>query len=132
MQLKVPNDETAPIPPVAIAVQAGRFQYPPEGLFEGHAGAKAGFLINGSPGDPGGLTFTVPGDVVTFDSAGGGGFGDPLDRDIAAVERDVTFEYVSVAQAEAVYGVIVDPASGRADVAATEALRAQKRQAEPE
>jgi N-methylhydantoinase B len=132
MQMKIPDDETAPIPPVAIAVQAGRFKYPPEGFFKGYAGAKAGFLINGESGDPGGLTFTVPGDVITFDSAGGGGFGDPLDRDIAAVERDVRFEYVSIAQAEETYGVIIDPLSGSADKEASEALRANKRRSEGE
>jgi len=123
MQLKVPDDETAPIPPVAIAVQAGRFQYPPEGFFGGHPGTRAGFLINGSNGDPGGLTFTEPGDVITFDSAGGGGFGDPLERDVAAVERDVMFEYVSIGKAERVYGVVIDPVSGCADAAASHKLR---------
>jgi N-methylhydantoinase B len=123
MQLKVPDDETAPIPPVAIAVQAGRFQYPPVGFFGGHPGARAGFLINQSSGDPGGLTFTEPGDVITFESAGGGGFGNPLERDIAAVERDVKYEYVSIGNAERVYGVVIDPVSGRADRAASHKLR---------
>ena len=127
MQIRVPNDETAPIPPVAIAVQAGRFQYPPKGFFEGRSGAKAGFLINGNPGDPGGLTFTNPGDVITFDSAGGGGFGAPLERDIAAVEKDVKYEYVSIAQAEKTYGVVIDSKSGGADIAATNALRMKMR-----
>jgi N-methylhydantoinase B len=70
--------------------------------------------------------------VITFDSAGGGGFGDPLDRDIAAVERDVKFEYVSIAQAEEIYGVIIDPVSGSADKEASEALRANKRRSEGE
>jgi N-methylhydantoinase B len=123
MQLNVPDDETAPIPPVAIAVQAGRFRYPPEGFFQGHAGSKAGFLINGKPGDPGGLTFTAPGDVITFDSAGGGGFGNPLHRDIASVERDVKFEYVSIEQAKDVYGVVIDPVNLVADKHATDKLR---------
>ena len=128
MQLRVPDDETAPIPPVAIAVQAGRFQYPPEGFFGGHAGARAGFRINGSAGDPGGLTFAEPGDVITFDSAGGGGFGDPLERDVAAVEKDVQYEYVSIEQAEEVYGVVIDRDSGLADQRATKALREKMRE----
>ncbi len=123
MQLRVPDDETAPIPPVAIAVQAGRFHYPPEGFFGGLHGAKAGFLKNKNPADPGGLTFSEPGDVITFDSAGGGGFGDPLDRDVTSVEKDVKFEYVSIPQAEKVYGVIIDSVSGCADIEATDALR---------
>jgi len=127
MVLRVPNDETAPKPPVAIAVQAGRFRYPPEGFFGGLSGAKARFLKNGDAADPGGLTFSEPGDVITFDSAGGGGFGDPLERDVALVEQDVKFEYVSIQQAASVYGVIIDPVSGCADMEATEKLRAKMR-----
>ncbi len=127
MVLRVPDDETAPKPPVAIAVQAGRFRYPPEGFFGGLSGAKARFLKNGDAADPGGLTFSEPGDVITFDSAGGGGFGDPLERDIALVEQDVKFEYVSIQQAASVYGVIIDPVSGCADMEATNELRAKMR-----
>jgi N-methylhydantoinase B len=127
MTLKVPDDETAPQPPVAVAVQAGRFQYPPRGIFGGLPGQKAGFRKNGEPADPSGLTFCEPGDVITFDSAGGGGFGDPLDREIADVERDVKFAYVSTQQAEKIYGVVVDPESGDADLEATENLRAAKK-----
>ena len=132
MQLRVPDDETAPIPPVAIAVQAGRFHYPPEGSFGGLSGTKAGFLKNGEPADPGGLTFSEPGDVITFDSAGGGGFGDPLDRDIASVEKDVKFEYVSISQAEKVYGVVIDAVSGCADTKATHALREKLKKSQHE
>ena len=38
-------------------------------------------------------------------SAGGGGWGNPLDRPIELVREDVLDEYVSVEQAERVYGV---------------------------
>lgn len=41
-------------------------------------------------------------------SAGGGGWGDPLDRPIELVRRDVLDGYVSAGQAEEVYGVEVD------------------------
>jgi N-methylhydantoinase B len=127
MILLVPDDAFAPKPPVTIAVQAGRFRYAPQGMFGGKAGAKASFLKNDAVADPSGLTFSEPGDTIAFYSAGGGGFGDPLEREIEAVERDVLFEYVSTLGARENYGVVIDPVTGRVDPGATEALRKEKR-----
>ena len=42
-----------------------------------------------------------------YDYGGGGGWGDPLDRDPQAVLDDVLDEYVSVAGAERDYGVVL-------------------------
>jgi N-methylhydantoinase B len=86
---RVPDDAYAPQPPVLMALQSGRFQLPPEGLFGGKPGARAQFLVNGQPGDPYGLTRLERGDVVVMDSAGGGGYGDPGERDRAALEHDL-------------------------------------------
>jgi N-methylhydantoinase B len=63
------------------------------------------------------------GDVVSMQSAGGGGFGDPLDRDPERVLRDVRAGYVSTARARDGYGVVLT-ASGEVDVDATHAQRA--------
>jgi N-methylhydantoinase B len=86
---RVPDDANAPQGPVQLAMQSGRFRLPPEGLFGGAPGALAQFLVNGKPGNPYGLTALAPGDVVTMDSAGGGGYGDPGSRDPAAHARDL-------------------------------------------
>ncbi|MFY1649508.1 hydantoinase B/oxoprolinase family protein [Solwaraspora sp. WMMB762] len=53
-------------------------------------------------------TPVVPGDRVTLLTAGGGGHGDPRDRDPEAVRADVAEGYVSPAAAREVYGVDVD------------------------
>ncbi len=66
---RVPDDEYAPIPPVNLGIQAGRYIYPAEGLFGGKPGAKAQFLVNGVPGNSYGLTQLKPGDVVIIDAA---------------------------------------------------------------
>jgi N-methylhydantoinase B len=50
-----------------------------------------------------------PGDRFTRPSAGGGGFGDPLERDPAAVLEDVADDYVSVERAAKDYGVVIRP-----------------------
>ena len=46
------------------------------------------------------------GDRITLLTAGGGGHGDPADRDPEAVRQDVQEGYVSVEAARKVYGVI--------------------------
>ena len=58
------------------------------------------------------------GDVVMIRSAGGGGYGDPLERDPARVAEDVREGYVSAEAARALYGLVVS-SSGSVDVAAT-------------
>ncbi|MDP6707367.1 MAG: hydantoinase B/oxoprolinase family protein [Alphaproteobacteria bacterium] len=50
----------------------------------------------------------VAGDSVHLASPGGGGFGDPLTRDLDAVERDLNLGFVTRASAEAAYGVVVE------------------------
>lgn len=57
-------------------------------------------------------------------STGGTGYGDPLDRDPADVERDVTKNLVSADVARSVYGVVIDPGTGRADTERTRGERA--------
>jgi N-methylhydantoinase B len=62
------------------------------------------------------------GDVVQYTWQGGGGYGEPLDRDPAAVERDVADGLVSAEHAAAVYGVVPGDEAGTA--ARREELRA--------
>ena len=49
----------------------------------------------------------VSGDSFTRPSAGGGGLGDPLNRDPSAVLEDVIDEYVSIERAKKDYGVVI-------------------------
>ncbi|MGY1815568.1 hydantoinase B/oxoprolinase family protein [Blastococcus sp. SYSU D00820] len=71
------------------------------------------------------------GTVVRIRTTGGGGWGDPLDRPVEEVLRDIAWRKVSVRGAREDYGVVVGD-DGAADVAATEALRAELRAARPE
>lgn len=72
------------------------------------------------------------GDEFGRPTAGGGGFGDPLERDPAAVIEDVKDDYVSVARAAKDYGVVIRTIDAElceyeVDVDATAARRAQIR-----
>ena len=66
-------------------------------------------------------------DVVFMSNGGGGGYGDPLDRETRSVLKDVLDGYVSPGKAANDYGVVLDRESGTVDEQATEKLRRQKR-----
>jgi N-methylhydantoinase B len=71
------------------------------------------------------------GDRLVYDFGGGGGWGDPLDRDPADVLEDVWDEYVSIDAARDQYGVVItgslDPMTLALDSDATGALRTERR-----
>ena len=99
----------------------------------GVKGGKAGrpFQVTVDPGGPNehevdALADAEPlkaGTVVRIRTTGGGGWGDPLDRPVDEVLRDIAWRKVSVEGAREDYGVVVLD-DGTADEAATEALRA--------
>ena len=66
-----------------------------------------------------------PGETCANANPGGGGYGDPFERDIAKVADDVKNGLVSVEAAGIEYGVVIDPATLVADEAASAKLRAQ-------
>lgn len=63
------------------------------------------------------------GEVLVNDTGGGGGYGDPFEREPARVARDVRDGFVSVAAAAREYGVVVDPVTFAVDHEETERLR---------
>jgi N-methylhydantoinase B len=65
-----------------------------------------------------------------YDYGGGGGWGDPLDREPQAVLDDVLDEYVSVERAEIDYGVVLtgslDDLTLEIDEDATKKIRSER------
>jgi N-methylhydantoinase B len=70
----------------------------------------------------------MKGTVFQHTHPGGGGWGDPIERDPAKVLSDVRNEYISAARAEADYGVVIDTTTWTIDTAATKARQAAIRQ----
>jgi N-methylhydantoinase B len=66
--------------------------------------------------------------IVMVRSAGGGGYGDPLDRDAERVAFDVREGYVSEKAGRELYGLALEK-GGRVDATATAALRKRLRSA---
>jgi N-methylhydantoinase B len=63
------------------------------------------------------------GDIVIVTAGGGGGYGNPLARDIEEVRWDVINGYVSVEHARQDYGVVINSHTLKVDVTATQKLR---------
>jgi N-methylhydantoinase B len=87
------------------------------GVLGGKAGAVSRFTRN--PGTDGeedlGVTDLVmcgPGDVIRLEGCGGGGYGDPCERDVQKVLEDVRRGYLSVDQARELYGVVLGAEAG--------------------
>lgn len=120
-------------PGTSLIVRSDRADRPPYGLAGGRTGATSSNVLL----RPNGKEVTLPamfsttieaGDVYVHRSAGGGGWGDPLDREPSEVAADVANEKVSVDAARESYGVVLRP-DGTADDAATAALRDERRRA---
>ena len=113
-----------------LSVLSEKNVIPPYGVAGGSNGAANRFVVlrhgevvqpSDVPGKVSGFPFRT-GDVVREETAGGGGYGDPLIRDPDDVARDVAQGYLSAAQALVRYGVALGD-DGAPDMLATLALR---------
>ncbi|MFC1910787.1 hydantoinase B/oxoprolinase family protein [Chloroflexota bacterium] len=73
------------------------------------------------------VQYIQPGDTLWSKSGGGGGIGDPLNRDTKKVQWDVQNEYISLKRARKVYGVAINPDTDEIDTDATDKLRKRMR-----
>jgi N-methylhydantoinase B len=118
-----------------LQVRSDRRVFRPYGLYGGGPGKPSMNYLNPDSGGPlleSKVTMTIKqGDVFRHEVAGAGGWGDPLEREPAAVLHDVRNEFVSVAAARDEYGVVLLTDPLRVDETATLTLRAKLRAARP-
>lgn len=113
---------------LSISNLTDRQRFAPPGILGGGPGELGRTILTREGAEPRTLaskgTYDLQrGDLVSTRLAGGGGYGDPLDRDPARVGADVADELLGPERAAARYGVVVSP-DGTVDSAATERLRA--------
>lgn len=110
-----------------VQVRSDRRRYQPYGLAGGGPGAPCNIYLN-----PGSDVELMPskwlrelkrGDVVKAELAGGGAYGDSLERDPEAVARDALQGKVSLDHARREYGVALDPRTMAVDREETARLR---------
>ncbi len=120
----------------SLSVLSDKNVIPPFGVAGGGSGAPNRFTVirdgaviepSPMPGKVAGFEMRA-GDVVRMESSGGGGYGDPLERDPACVATDVVRGYIVAADAETRYGVRLDDRLD-VDAEATEELRMALRKA---
>jgi N-methylhydantoinase B len=113
----------------ALTVIAERGLVAPAGLFGGHAGGKfASQVVRADASrkeipSKGELEVVHRGDRVYIRPAGGGGYGNPLEREPQLVLDDVLDGYVSQSAAAELYGVVVNREARKVDAQATATRR---------
>jgi N-methylhydantoinase B len=111
-----------------LSVRSDRKTHRPFGLYGGSPGEPSENHLNPARENqslPSKITMDITkGTVFQHTHPGGGGWGDPLERDPARVLSDVRNEYITAARAEADYGVVIDTDTWTIDTAATRARQA--------
>ena len=115
--------------PGEISIHDDRHQSHPWGILGGKPGACSAKWLVQCDGGRKPLPSKVdhvgvyPGDKIIFQTAGAGGWGDPLERDSEAVRKDVVRRLVTIEVAREAYGVVLDPTTLQTETKETEALR---------
>jgi len=114
-----------------LQVRSDRRRIRPYGLYGGWPGSPSANWLNPATENcelPSKLTQTIRrGDVFRHQLAGGGGWGDPLQRDPEKVLADVRNEMVSKVSAREDYGVAVNTKKWQVDWETTDMLRQELR-----
>ncbi len=116
------------VPDAVLQVRSDRQKFQPYGLRGGHSGAFAANYLTGESGErsklPGKFMRTFQrGELYEAILAGGGGWGDALERDPQRVFEDVVDGKVSAAAAATEYGVVMIAGGASVDAAATALAR---------
>lgn len=110
-----------------FTILSDRNRWGPSGLFGGMDGRRASYLLEaGGEVKEVGSKVTLelqPGEIVSYRTCGGGGFGPPEERDPSLVLKDVREGKVSLSRARDIYRVAIDRSSWTVDAAETARLR---------
>ncbi len=114
----------------AVNLRSDRFKHSSPGLFDAKPARPSRARLS-NPGTPEERELTSKvaglrvkqGDLISWELAGGGGWGNPFERELDRVLKDVVDDYVSIEGARRDYGVVIDPHTMTIDMRATAQLR---------
>jgi N-methylhydantoinase B len=116
---------------VSFARYGDRHKIAPQGLFGGLPGSLGAFVLN--PGMTSerrlaskGLDTLTDGDLVSLRLPGAGGYGDPTERPLEAINEDLADGKITATAATSAYRVVIASETGLVDGAATASLRAKR------
>ena len=99
------NLKSANNQPFHVFLSLERIKFPAAGRNNGMSGAPGRVRINQGDELPGkGVVVVNPGDVLNFQTPGGGGYGDPDSRSPKKIEKDLLEGLISEKMAEKLYG----------------------------
>ncbi len=110
-----------------FTILADRERWGPHGLWGGEPGQRARYVLNPDTENRDlGSKVTIQlkaGDIVSYRTCGGGGYGPPTERDPQKVLTDVRDQKISLERARDVYGVVINARDWTIDIAGTKRLR---------
>jgi N-methylhydantoinase B len=110
-----------------FTILADRDKFGPRGLFDGEHGGKSVYAVikDGNEEHLSSKTTVQlqPGEIISYRTSGGGGYGSPFKRDPQAIFEDVSQGKISHDRARERYGVEIDPETNQINEKATTELR---------
>jgi N-methylhydantoinase B len=115
----------------SVNLRMDRFKFSSPGIFGAKPAQVSKAVLNPGDAKERALSSKIAGlrlhqgDLLSVEFAGGGGWGEPLERDPERVREDIVRDYVSPERARDIYGVVLTP-DRDIDAGATEQLRREK------
>jgi len=127
MVVRVRDEELPEDSQLIASAKGGRFHYPVPGVLGGADAPRGAMIANGE-------AFEVSGKQVLLGSGGsmemllpgGGGYGDPLERDLALIQNDLRSGLLSPQRAREDYGVVMTDGEREIDAERTRICRAER------
>lgn len=106
--LRMLEGDLGPVGEVLASFRGGRFIHPPEGVLGGGAAPNGFLAIAGKSDDAGRQVIVRAGTRIESHIPGGGGYGNPFERDRDSVASDLRNGLISAEHAKLKYGYILE------------------------
>lgn len=104
--LRMLDGDFGPMGEVLASFRGGRFIYPPSGVLGGGDSPNGFLSIRGTSDDAGRHVIVHAGDRIVSHIPGGGGYGNPSERDPERIKKDLLNELISPEHARRHYGYL--------------------------